>query len=180
MAGPVAVAAVKVGREFDKKFFRGIKDSKQLNEEERKMWFELAREAHTEGILDFSVSLISHTVIDRHGMTKAVMTGIRRNLLKLSVPTKESHIFLDGLLKAPVEYKHQLTVIRGDEKVPIISLAGILAKVARDARMKSLAKKYPQYGFEKHKGYATEDHRKALRKFGPVSVHRMTFIKGLI
>jgi ribonuclease HII len=180
LAGPVAVGAVKIGRGFNKKFFKGIKDSKQLNEVERNMWFELAKQAHKEGELDFAVSLISHTIIDKYGMTKAVRMGINRNLLKLSVPHKESHIFLDGLLKAPPEFEHQLTVIKGDEKIPIISLASIVAKVTRDKHMKKLAKKYPEYGFERHKGYGTEEHRKAILRYGIIPIHRISFLKNML
>ncbi len=180
LAGPVAVGAVKIGRNFNKKFFKGIKDSKQLTEEEREIWFDLAKEAHRKGELDFSVTLISNKFIDKHGISKAIKVGIERNLKKLNVPTKESHIFLDGLLKAPEEFIHQLTVIKGDEKVPVISLASVVAKVTRDRHMRNLAKKYPGYLFEKHKGYGTEDHRKAIEKFGPISIHRNSYIKGLV
>lgn len=180
LAGPVAVGAVKVGRDFNKKFFKGIKDSKQLSEEERLMWFELAKEAHRKGDLDFSVTLISHSVIDRHGITKAVHMGVKRNLLKLAVPPQGSHIFLDGLLKAPVEFEHQLTVIRGDEKIPIISLASIVAKITRDKHMQKISKKYPGYGFERHKGYATNEHRKAIALFGVTPIHRTTFLSKIL
>ena len=180
LAGPVAVAAVKIGRDFNKNFFRGVKDSKQTTEEERKFWFDLAKDAHKNGDLDFSVTLISHLVIDKYGMTKAVALGIKRNLQKLSAPADKSHIFLDGLLKAPEEYVHQLTIIKGDEKVPIISLASILAKVTRDKHMLTFAKKYPQYGFERHKGYGTKEHREAIKKFGITPIHRVTFLKNIL
>lgn len=180
LAGPVAVGTVKIGRNFNKKFFKGIKDSKKLTEEEREMWFELAKEAHKKGELDFAVSLVSHSVIDRHGMTKAVRIGIKKNLKNLSVPHAESHIFLDGLLKAPEEYRHQLTIIKGDEKVPVISLASVVAKVTRDRYMKKIAKKYPKYGFERHKGYATESHRKAITTFGITPIHRVSFLRNIL
>ncbi len=180
LAGPVSVGTVKIGRNFNKNFFKGIKDSKKLTEAERETWFELAKIAHKNGELDFAVSLISHTVIDKHGMTKAVRIGIAKNLTKLNVLHKTSHIFLDGLLKAPEEYMHQLTVIKGDEKIPVISLASIVAKVTRDRYMKNLAKKYPEYGFERHKGYGTLEHRKAILKHGMAPVHRISFLKNLL
>lgn len=180
LAGPVAVGTVRIGKNFDKKFFRGIRDSKQLNEEEREIWFELAKEAHKNGELSFAVSLISHTIIDKRGMTRAVMMGIEKNLLKLNVSPSKSHIYLDGSLKAPSKFEHQLTIIKGDEKVAVIALASIVAKVTRDRLMKKLSRKHPQYGFEKHKGYGTKAHINAIKKFGPLSIHRKTFLKNII
>ncbi len=180
LAGPVAVGTVKIEKGFNKKFFGGIKDSKKLTENERNKWFELAKSAQKRGRLHFSVSLVSNIVIDKHGISKAIKIGIKKNLLKLYVSPKDSYILLDGLLKAPIEYKNQLTIIKGDEKVPVISLASIVAKVTRDRYMANLAKKYPQYGFEQHKGYGTEMHRKAIKKHGATPTHRRTFLKNII
>lgn len=183
LAGPVAVAAVKIGRNFNSiypGFFKGIKDSKKLTESEREMWFALATEARRIGELDFSVTLISHSIIDKHGMTKAVQKGIKKNLLNLAPPPKTTHIFLDGLLKAPIEFEHQLTITKGDEKVPVISLASIIAKVTRDRHMLKMAKKYPEYGFEKHKGYGTPNHINAIINFGITPLHRVTFLKNIL
>ena len=86
---------------------------------------------------------------------------------------------LDGLLHAPEEYV-QKTIIRGDVTEPIISLASIAAKVERDRLMKKLAKKYPQYGFEVHKGDGTKKHRQAIVRFGLCDIHRQTFCKKLV
>ena len=180
LAGPVAVGTVKIEKGFNKKFFGGIKDSKKLTENERNKWFELAKSAQKRGRLHFSVSLVSNIVIDKHGISKAIKIGIKKNLLKLYVSPKDSYILLDGLLKAPIEYKNQLTIIKGDEKVPVISLASIVAKVTRDRYMANLAKKYTQYGFEQHKGYGTEMHRKAIKKHGATPTHRRTFLKNII
>ncbi len=179
LAGPVAVGAVRLPLKFKKNFFRGIKDSKQLSADERELWFSLAVEARKRGELDFAVSLISNTVIDKKGITRAVKQGIKRCLSRLEVPAKTSHIFLDGLLHAPSEFPHQLTIIKGDEKVPVISLASILAKVTRDRHMKRMAKRFPDYLFEKHKGYGTRDHLDALRTFGLSVIHRKTFLKNI-
>lgn len=88
-------------------------------------------------------------------------------------------IMLDGLLHAPEEYKQQ-TIVRGDVTEPIISLASIAAKVERDRLMKKLAKKYPNYAFEVHKGYGTAKHRKAIKRFGLSDIHRQSFCKNLI
>lgn len=178
LAGPVAVGVVAIKTDFNKKFFKGIKDSKQLTAEERELWFNLAMEAKIRGELDFRVSLVSERVIDRHGISYALRLGIKRALSSLQVHD-DSQVFLDGALKAPVKFKHQLTVIRGDEKIPVISLASICAKVIRDRRMTREAKKFPQFSFDINKGYGTLLHRLALQKYGLTALHRRSFLRRL-
>jgi len=179
LAGPVSVGAVRVPKSFNKKFWKGIKDSKQLTLEERELWFALAQEGKKKKELDFAVSLVSEKVIDRHGIAYAIRLGIKRVLKSLGTSKTESQIFLDGGIKAPIEFKHQLTVIKGDEKIPIVSLASICAKVVRDRRMVKLSKKYPEYDFDLHKGYGTLIHRQALKKYGSTELHRQSFLKNL-
>jgi len=178
LAGPVAVGLVRISNGFNKKFFKGIKDSKQLSAEDRELWYSLALEAKKKGELDFHASLVSERVIDRHGISYALRLGIKRCLEKLSIE-EESQIFLDGALKAPIAFKHQLTVIRGDEKIPVISLASIVAKVTRDRRMVRLSKKFPEFSFEINKGYGTRIHLSALAKYGLTTIHRRSFLKNL-
>lgn len=180
LAGPVAVGAVQVYKlDKFKKLVRGIKDSKQLSESDRELWFLKAREARRRGELDFSVSLVSEKVIDKHGISYAIRLGIKRCLSRLKVP-KEAQIFLDGSLKAPVEFKHQLTVIKGDEKIPVISLASVCAKVTRDMKMVRVSKKFPKFGFEVHKGYGTRAHLAAIKLHGPTPLHRLSFLKNVL
>lgn len=178
LAGPVAVGAVMVTTEFNKKFFKGIKDSKKLSAEEREFWFDLAILEKRVGNLDFAVSLVSPEVIDKRGITYAIKLGIKRCLTKMNVPF-DAQIFLDGSLHASTEFTHQLTVIKGDEKIPIISLASILAKVTRDKYMLKLSKKVPEYGFHLHKGYGTFMHRVAIKLYGASPFHRRSFLKNL-
>lgn len=178
LAGPVAVGAVSVREDFNKNFFKSIKDSKKLTAIERELWYALALEARRRGTLDFAVSLVSEKVIDRHGISYAVKLGIKRTLKSLGV-SGSSQIFLDGGISAPPEFSHQRTVIRGDEKIPVVSLASILAKVTRDRKMVTLSKKFPEYDFDIHKGYGTIGHRKALEKHGPTEIHRRSFIRKL-
>jgi ribonuclease HII len=183
LAGPVAVGAVSVAypersRGMLKKFFKGIKDSKKLSESDRELWFDLALEAKREGLLEFKVSLVSERVIDRRGISYAVNLGIKRCLSALNT-REDSQVFLDGGIKAPEKFIHQTTVVRGDEKIPVISLASIMAKVTRDRRMVKLSKKFPKFSFHIHKGYGTFMHRKALEKHGPTDVHRKSFLKNL-
>lgn len=180
LAGPVAVGAVRLNESFDKKFFKGIKDSKQLSKEERELWFALAEEARKRKELDFRVALVSQTVIDRHGIAYAIRLGIKRVLKGLEVPETNSQIFLDGALKAPPEFLRQLTVIKGDEKIPVVSLASICAKVTRDKKMVALANEFPLFNFDIHKGYGTRLHREALQKYGPTILHRRSFLKNLV
>jgi ribonuclease HII len=178
LAGPVSVGAARIPTGFNKKFLKGIKDSKQLTEAERELWYALALEAKKKGELDFAVSLVSETVIDARGISYAIRLGIKRCLKKLKANEKDQ-VFLDGGLKAPVEFIHQKTVIKGDEKIPLISLASIAAKVTRDRYMKKLSEKYPQYSFHIHKGYGTRMHREAIRAHGPSSIHRKSFLKRI-
>jgi len=92
---------------------------------------------------------------------------------------EDSQVYLDGGIKAPEQFKHQLTVIKGDEKIPIISLASIVAKVIRDRKMVRLSKKFPEFNFDMHKGYGTSLHRQAIKKFGPTVIHRRSFLTRL-
>ena len=185
LAGPVAVGTVVIPnptslklRGAYRKFFKGIKDSKQLTAEERELWFALATEARRKGELDFRVSLVSEKIIDKHGISYALRLGIKRCLAGLEI-AEDSQIFLDGSLKAPKQFTHQLMVIKGDEKIPVISLASICAKVIRDRRMVRLSKKFPAFDFHIHKGYGTFRHRQALLKYGSTEVHRKSFLKNL-
>ena len=88
---------------------------------------------------------------------------------------KNCEVRLDGGLHAPAEFKNQKTIIRGDEKEKIIAWASILAKVSRDSLMRKASRKFPEYGFEIHKGYGTARHRSAISKHGLSPLHRKTF-----
>jgi len=175
LAGPVAVGAVRIDADFNKRFFKGIKDSKKLTEKKREIWFELVKKKKKEGQIDFAVALISEKVIDKKGIVYAINLGINKCLIKLKIP-RDSKIFLDGGIKAPADFIYQKTIIKGDEKVSVISLASICAKVTRDRYMVRLSKKYPQYGFDIHKGYGTLKHRQNIKKHGPSGVHRRSFL----
>jgi ribonuclease HII len=174
LAGPVAVGAVYV-RPTTKLLVHGLKDSKQLSALAREEWFHKIKEWQKEDKLRYSVSLVSNSVIDREGIVSAIETGIDRCLKKIIVPSNKTQVMLDGGLRAPARFINQKTIIRGDEKVAVIALASIVAKVTRDKHMERMALKYPKYGFEIHKGYGTLKHRKAIKKFGHSPIHRKTF-----
>ncbi|MEK7531604.1 MAG: ribonuclease HII [Patescibacteria group bacterium] len=178
LAGPVAVGVVKIPRE-NMKYFRGVKDSKQLSEKQREVWLRKIQKLSKEGKLEYSVSFSSAEVIDKKGIVKAISLALARSLRKLVPLAKEKfvEVLLDGSLKAPSRFSNQKTIIRGDEKRLVIALASILAKVLRDRMMKRFAKKYPKFSFEIHKGYGTLSHRKSIRKYGPSKIHRGSFLQ---
>ncbi|MDO8555085.1 MAG: ribonuclease HII, partial [bacterium] len=126
---------------------------------------------------EYKCSMVSSRVIDKIGIQKATKLAVTRVLKKLS--KKPDLVLLDGALFAPKNYNQQ-TIIRGDEKVPLISAASIVAKVSRDKKMRRLHKFYPQYQFEKHKGYGTKLHYKMIKKNGISPEHRKSYLKRLV
>jgi len=182
IAGPVAVGALvfEVGEYARyKRLPRGI-DSKKLSSQERETWFDTICVLREKGVLNFAVSFVSEKVIDRRGLSYAITKAISLSLQKLALNPLECRVVLDGLLKAPAEFKHQETIIKGDEKEPVIGLASIAAKVVRDRKLTQLSKKYPLYGFEDHKGYGTSDHYARIKKFGLSPIHRRSFLRNFV
>ena len=179
LAGPLAVgAAVLFIAPHKLSFWDRVRDSKKLSKKERAEIFIEIKKAKKEGKLDYACSMVGQEIIDRFGLTKAARLGVARALLALSVPKKRMEVLLDGSLYAPRGYK-QKTIIHGDDIYKIIGLASIVAKETRDKKMKKLAEKYPEYGFEIHSGYGTKFHYRALRKNGPSPIHRRLFLRSL-
>lgn len=176
LAGPVAVGVVVVPVDFDFSVFTGVKDSKQLSHAARTVW--LAR-MRTDPLLKYEVALVGSKHIDVFGIVHAVRTAMKRALDRLGVDPDRCIVLLDGSLYAPKEYTNQTTIIKGDVTEPIISLASIAAKVHRDRYMVRLAKKYPDWNFEIHKGYGTKKHYEHIHAHGLSPVHRKTFLKKL-
>ncbi len=177
LAGPVAVGAVLVSNDFDWDLIPGVGDSKAVSPTKREAIFERTRELVAEGVLRYSVALVSEKVIDKKGITHAVRSGIERCLNELEPNPDETFLKLDGLLKAPALFLHQQTIVKGDATEKEIGLASIMAKVTRDRHMVRLSRKHSAYGFEVHKGYGTLLHRRAIAKQGVSSVHRTTFCR---
>ena len=178
LAGPVAVGAVSLAKNQKQKaskFLKGIQDSKQLSPNQREEWFIKLMQAYASGSLDYAVSFVTSQRIDRIGIAPAIHSALARTLSKLAPPPEHSLVLLDGGLKAPQQFIHQQTIIRGDSQEPLIAAASIIAKVLRDRRMTRYAKQYPDYGFEEHKGYGTLRHREALRTYGMTPLHRVSF-----
>ena len=180
LAGPVAVGIAVVPKNFDWSLITGVGDSKEVSPKNREAIFRRAKILRKEKKIDYAVSLISNSMIDRIGITKAVALGIQRGLVKLALNPRLVDVRLDGLLKAPSEYKKQQTIIKGDSKEKVIGLASIVAKVTRDAHMTRTACDYPTYSFEIHKGYGTLAHRNALKKYGLSKIHRRSFCKKFL
>lgn len=176
LAGPVAVGVVAAAPEFDfLAAFPGLNDSKKLTEKKREVLYELLLAEVQKGNVRARVCLSSETVIDTRGIAPAVRDALTRGVRALAPETDGVHIYLDGSLKAPKEYEQE-TIVGGDALIPAIMLASVAAKVVRDRLMLKLALDYPQYGFEKHKGYGTKAHYAALKEFGLSPVHRRSFI----
>jgi ribonuclease HII len=180
LAGPVAIGVAVVPYGFDWKTIPGVGDSKKVSPKNREAIFRLAKSLKKTGVIDWSVILISAKIIDTIGITRAVAKGIERGMGRLGLNPNSVKVRLDGLLKAGAEYRKQKTIIKGDAKEKVIGLASILAKVTRDTYMVRLGKKYPEYGFEVHKGYGTLVHRKAIKKFGRSPVHRESFCRNIL
>ena len=184
LAGPVAVGAClisvsEIKRLRAKGFFKNIRDSKKLSEKKREEWLGRIKELKAKGDLDYYVSFVSNKKIDDYGIAHCIRSAIKNSLKKLKADPLKTMILLDGGLKAPEEFVFQKTIIKGDEKEPIISLASIAAKVARDRKMVEYSKKFPQYGFDIHKGYGTASHCRKIRENGLSELHRKSFCKNM-
>ena len=180
LAGHVAVGVVVVPHNFDWNKIPHVGDSKKVSPKRREEIVRIARALKRAGVIDFHVALVSHTVIDRNNISRAVFKGIDVCFKKLALNPDVTSVKLDGLLKAPTEFKNQETIIKGDAKEKVIGLASILAKVTRDAHMVKISKKYPKYGFEIHKGYGTQKHRDAITKYGLTPIHRRSFCRAFL
>ncbi|MDP3735137.1 MAG: ribonuclease HII [bacterium] len=186
LAGPLALGAVALGNiqhSVLNKLSTGLgplRDSKRLTAEQREQWFAALVSVQKRGELRFVVTFVRASVIDARGISAAARLAVARVLRKLTLVPRLSSVLLDGLLIAPKRFREQRTIIRGDETEPLISLASIVAKVLRDRHMVRMARRFPNYGFERHKGYGTSAHYAALERYGPCAIHRRSFLRGVI
>ena len=179
-AGPVAVCAFIMPIDFNTSSFGVIKDSKKITPKKREEIFCRLKELKKQKKINYSVCYESAKRIDNLGLTKTIKNCIKKSLKNIKAKPKNCLVLLDGGLKAPEEFKNQKTIIKGDEKERSIAFASIVAKVSRDALMCQLAKKYPKYSFEIHKGYGTKKHCESIRKYGICEEHRKSFLKNFI
>ena len=168
LAGPVCAAAVIQPTGF---LPEGLDDSKKLSEKKREQLFPVI----CENALAYSVAFASVEEIEEINILQAAMLAMKRAIGGLSLQPELA--LIDGN-RCPETAMESRFVIGGDGRCASIAAASVLAKVSRDRLMKELAEKYPQYGFEKHKGYGTRAHYEALRRFGPCPIHRMSFLKS--
>ena len=167
LAGPVCAAAVILPEHLD---LPGLTDSKKLTDKKRRELFPIIKEQ----AIAYGIGLASEKEIDEINILQATFLAMQRALDQLSV--RPDLALIDGNREkdfgVPVR-----TIVKGDSLSLNIAAASVLAKVTRDDLMQELAKKYPQYSFEVHKGYGTKVHYAALTEYGPSPVHRMTFLK---
>lgn len=165
LAGPVHAAAVILDR---KRRISGLADSKMLTPERR----EVLAARIKERALAWAVACASVEEIDRINIFHASMLAMRRAVQQLGVRPEEA--WVDGNHCPDLGCRGK-AIVDGDALHPVISAASIIAKTTRDAEMRALHERYPQYGFDRHKGYATAEHLDALGRLGPCEIHRRSF-----
>ena len=171
LAGPVVCACVIMPLD-EENIIEGINDSKKLSAKKRDILFDQIVEKAT----DYAVVEVDEATIDQINILNATKLGMKKALESLSkTPTT---VLIDAV-KIDTNI-NQDNIIKGDAKSYNIACASILAKVYRDRLMLKLAELYPEYHFEKHKGYGTKEHIEALKKFGKCKIHRNSFIGNFI
>jgi ribonuclease HII len=163
-AGPVCVGAVMLCEPI-----AGLKDSKLLNADQR---VKLALEIKSHSVLA-SLGWSSHMEIDRWGLTHAMRIAIQRALKPFSAINET--IILDGAFNFVPDDPRVRILIDADMHEPSVSAASVLAKVARDSYMAIIARRHPQYGFERHVGYGTKLHVEAIKSNGVSAIHRLSY-----
>ena len=168
-AGPVCAAAVILPRGV---IIEGVNDSKKLTEKKREQLFDVIRET----ALSYSVAWASVEEIENINILNAAMLAMKRAIDGLDI--KPDFAYIDGNKTPPIDISCE-AVVKGDANSMSIAAASILAKVSRDRLMLEYAEKYPEYGFEKHKGYGTKAHTEAILRYGECPIHRPSFLKKL-
>ena len=165
LAGPVVAAAVVLppGARI-----AGVDDSKRLPPQERRRLFEVIRER----AVGVGVAVVDHVTIDRINILEATRLAMGRALAALDV---EPELVLTDFVAVPGLSCPQRNLVDGDRRSASVAAASIVAKVTRDRIMEEADREFPLYGFGRHKGYATPEHREALERHGPCPLHRRTF-----
>ncbi len=181
-AGPVGVGGVifdpqMSGSQKKELLGLGINDSKKLTAKKRLELSKMIKDI----AISWNVSLISVEIINDIGIGKATFLGMRRvfEIIQSKLPSSNSYLLIDGF-EIPGFEIPQKGIIGGDGLSISIAAASIVAKVERDTLMERLGITSPQYGFEKHKGYGTRDHRESIQKFGLTPHHRVDFCQNTL
>jgi ribonuclease HII len=184
LAGPVCVGAVLFPEDLDwreafklitKRGLPKLRDSKKLSAQQRDTLYAYITE---HGRLRHSFALVGSDVIDAIGIVNATNEAAALAISALKIDPSKVKILLDAGLKAPGKWEQE-SFVRGDENIPAISFASIIAKVSRDRHMEELATSYSKYGFESHKGYGTSVHIASIKKHGVCPEHRASFLSFL-
>jgi ribonuclease HII len=166
LAGPVVAAAVILCPDFD---IKGLDDSKRLTP--------ARREAQRIRIMNspcfWGIGVVEPEIVDKINILQATFLAMRQAIAVLN--QEPELILVDGHLRIPKISIEQRPIVRGDASEPCIAAASILAKTHRDSLMCQYAKQYPDYGFEKHKGYGTQEHLANIVRLGPCPIHRKSF-----
>ena len=165
LAGPVVAAAVMFPQNL---WIDGVDDSKKLSPSRREDLFEIIRRNAS----SIGYAIVPHTMIDQINIYQAAMQAMQE-AVSLLTPSPQ-HLLIDG----PRYHDHSIpftAIVDGDAKCFSIAAASIVAKVVRDRLMVDLDNRFPEYGFARHKGYATPEHLDAIRKHGPCEIHRRSF-----
>ncbi len=170
LAGPVYAAAVILPEDA---YIPEINDSKKLSEKKREALFDVI----TQTAIAYSVYSVDEKVIDQINILNATFQAMNGAVENLSVIP--DFVLIDGNRIRGMDIPHE-TIVKGDAKSMSIAAASILAKVSRDRYITKIGRDYPQYGFEKHKGYGTKAHMEAILQYGPSPIHRKTFLKKLL
>ena len=170
LAGPVFAAAVVLPEGLE---IEGLDDSKRLSEKKRNHLYDEIREK----CVDCAVAHAEVYGIEMINILNASMLAMKRAIAQLR--TLPDLALIDGNIARDFQIR-AVPVVKGDAKCPSIAAASILAKVSRDRFCEEMDMFYPQYGFAKHKGYATKEHREAILKYGPCPVHRTSFLHRIL
>ena len=171
LAGPVVIAAVIMPRNS---MIEGVNDSKKVSEKKREKLYEEI----TSSSIAWAVGIIDQNEIDDINILNATKKGLTQALTELE--QRPDIILVDALTKIDTLGIPYESIIKGDAKSYSIAAASIVAKVTRDRIMRQWDEIYPQYGFEKHKGYGTALHINAIKEYGPCPLHRRSFIKNFV
>ena len=170
LAGPVCAAAVILNPD---QIIEGVNDSKKLSEKKREELFDIIKEK----AVSYNIAWASVEEIEEINILNAAMLAMKRAVEGLKIPA--DYALIDGNktpdLKIPCR-----AIVKGDATSMSIAAASILAKVSRDRLMREYAEKYPEYSFEKHKGYGTKLHTEAIKKYGICEIHRPSFLKKIL
>lgn len=170
LAGPVCAAAVILP---DDTIIEGVNDSKKLSEKKREALFDVI----ISSVRSYSIAYATVDEIENMNILNATMLAMKRAVEGLNV--KADYAMIDGNRLPNLDIDSEF-IIKGDAKSMSIAAASILAKVSRDRLLYEYAKEYPQYHFDKHKGYGTKAHVEALKKYGPCPYHRLSFLGKIL